>query len=387
MKSLNITKVVITFISGFLLLNFMPLQGDDELINNNIYIFHDKGLFDSRIIQTSLKNSHNESNKEDETEDLICRFDESINPEIRKYNELMIKYADRYANAANKTYNPPAKITALALLGFAKQEKTPEPQYAVIWQGYWNTLLKLQDRWLDIRYTDVNVNDAISGNYEGPLQIGINYGRNNPAVKEDLGLVGTTQLNIRKERLNSSMKGDRFNASDSLNMSAGELAKVMSSMPKGQCTEMLETCNSYAVVMLAAYAHNFGEGVFTHADNKLSIAVYADFSKISLFKFSKKVTEDTYIRNIIEDEIKRQGINFNMHWNQEPAQKIFKYLKENPIGDSKMDKWIEKTYNASINNKQWYESGISCGHRLFYGINAYANTLWLEKYISGEITA
>lgn len=380
--------IIIIFMLGFLLLNFMPISSDDELIVNNIYVFSDKKMANHRIIETVVSGQeveyHNSSNI---SGDLKCNFSETIDEDIKKYNELMIGYAVRYADAANKEYNPPIKITGKALLGMAKQEKTPDPQYAVIWQGYWNTILQLKSKWTDIRYTDVDVKTAISGNYDGPLQIGMYYGRNNPAIKTDLGLVGTTVNNPRKERLNNSLMGDRFNALDSLNMSAGELARVMSSIPEGKCTEILYTCNDYAVVMLAAYAHNFGEGVFTHADNKESIAPYADFSKVSLYKFTKEVTESSEVRKIIEDEINKKGLSFSMYWNGESAQKILKYFIDNPIGDDKLDAWIVKSYKASYSNEQWYAQGISCGHRLFYGINAYANTLWLEMYSSGEITA
>lgn len=379
---------IVIFISGFLFLVFMPISEDKALYDNYIYLMSNKGLNERRVV---LKISENEINNNDNNiiskNDLICNFDDSIDKEVREYNELMIQYSVRYANAANSKYNPPVRITGKALLGMAKEEKTPEPSYAVIWQGYWDSILKLKNRWMDIRYTDVDINLAINGNTDGPLQIGLYYGRNNSAIQDELGLVGTTNKNPRKERINQSLLGDRFNALDSLNMTAGELAKVMSNMPEGECKQLLRSCNEYAVVMLAAYSHNFGQGVFTLPDKNTSIAPYADFSKKSLYKFTKAVSESKEVREIIEKEIKKKGLNFVMYWNQKPAQEIFLYFKENPIGDEKIDAWINKTYNASCTGTQWYAGNISCAHRLFYGINAYANTVWLELYTSGQIKA
>jgi len=366
----------------------MPVQGDAEAVSdNNIYIMPYKGLDEARVIDTVVygENEYQEITFSDE--DLVCSFDESIDADVREYNELMIEYAVRYSAAANEAYDLPAPITGKAVLSLAKQEKTPDPGYAVIWQGYWNTLKQMKSKWMDIRYTDVNINDAINGNTDGPLQMTINYGRNNPAINNELGLVGTTAENPRKERLNKSLYGDRFNALDSMNMTAGELARVMMSMPEGECTKILSETNSYGVLMLMAYAHNFGEGVFTHPDSKDSIASYGDFSKIALYKFAKEVSENSEIRKILEDEILRQGVNFQIYWNGEISKQIFKYYVDNPTGDSKMDAWINKTYNAVCTKTQWYTSGgISCAHRLFYGINAYANALWLEKFAGGELT-
>lgn len=380
--------MVMIFILGFLGLNFMPVEGDDSaVLSNNIYVSVNKGLEERRVIETVSYSGETSKDYNYSNTDLICNFDESIDADVREYNELMIEYAVRYSAAANDLYSPPADITAAAIFAFAKQEKTPDPQYALIWQGYWNTLKQMKSKWADIRYTDVNINDAINGNTDGPLQMTINYGRDNPAIKNELGLAGTTAENPRKERLNASLYGDRFNALDSMNMTAGEIAKVMASMPEGECKKILSECNSYGVVMLMAYAHNFGQGVFTHADTKDSVAAYADFSKVSLYKFVKLVSENDEIRKIIEDEISNQGVNFAIYWNGSVSEKIFKYYVDNPIGDSKMDAWINKTYNAVRTKSQWYTSGgISCAHRLFYGINAYANALWIEKYVSGELT-
>lgn len=175
-------------------------------------------------------------------------------------------------------------------------------------------------------------------------KITVHYGRNNPAIPEDLGYVGTTLDNPRVERINTSLIGDRFNALDSMNMTAGELARVISSIPEGECSKILETCNEYAVVMLAVYcllftvyAHNFGESVFTSLDNNPSIAPYANFSKASLYKFTKFISEDKQIRKIIEREIQEKGIQFSMSWKGKIAKEIFEYCKNNPIGDEKMD--------------------------------------------------
>ena len=387
----SILLIVIVFVLGFLILNFMPVQGDAETIeSNNIYIEPYKGLDEKRVMETEvISESKTEGQKEyaANDDDITANFDESIDADVREYNALMIEYASRYAAAANELYQPPGKVSAKAVFSLAKQEMTPDPSYAVIWQGYWSTLIQMKSKWMDIRYTDVDVNLGINGNTDGPLQMSISYGRNNPAIKDELGIVGTTAENPRKERLNASLYGDRFNALDSMNMTTGELARVMAQMPEGECSRILSECNSYGVIMLMAYAHNFGEGVFTHPDNKDSIASYGDFSKIALYKFSKEVSENPEIRKILEDEIEKQGVKFSIHWNDEVSAKIFKYYVDHPIGDAKMDTWINKTYNAVSTKTQWYTSGgISCAHRLFYGINAYAIALWLEKYTSGELT-
>lgn len=382
----KILLLTIVFISGYLILVFMPLIEDKSLYDNYIYISSVKGFNERRKIITIIDDITINYPDYDMTNDLVCNFSSEIDPNIKAYNELMIQYAVRYADAANKLYNPPVKITGKAILGMAKQEKTPDPINAVIWQGYWKSLLSMKNEWMDIRYTDLNVNDAITGKCDGPLQITIYYGRNNPAIPEDLGHVGTTESDIRVERVNNSLIGDRFNALDSMNMTAGELARVMSSIPDGECTNILRTCNEYAIGILAAYAHNFGEGVFTSSDNNTSIAPYADFSKVSLYKFAKFISEDKEIRKIIETEIKNKGSQFSMSWKGETAEKIFRYCKQYPIGDEKIDSWIAKTYDAIHTGTQWYAGGISCAHRLFYGINAYANTVWLELYTTGQIS-
>ena len=71
--------IVIVFVLGFLILNFMPVQGDAETIeSNNIYIEPYKGLDEKRVMETEvISESKTEGQKKyaANDDDITANFD------------------------------------------------------------------------------------------------------------------------------------------------------------------------------------------------------------------------------------------------------------------------------------------------------------------------